>query len=264
LIDRYQAYANSYADILELEFVDRAATAARAGMALDAPALWLADAGIVDAGALCRTWLGHHGIKVHPAATVQQLQRGANDWQVITDQRVLHADTVVLACGSASPLFERWLPFPLDRAAGRLTRVRGNSELSRLKTVVCADAYITPALGNSGEHAIGATWSLGNVTVEAASADAENIVGLKRALGTTTSDCRVTGGMTGVRLLSPDRLPLLGEIDDGLFVNLAHGSRGVTTSWLSGDIVAAMINAEPLPITNRVARAALATRHVRR
>ncbi|MNE97448.1 tRNA 5-methylaminomethyl-2-thiouridine biosynthesis bifunctional protein MnmC [compost metagenome] len=42
---------------------------------------------------------------------------------------------------------------------------------------------------------------------------------------------------------------------DGLYINSGHGSRGLITAPLSGELLAAWLDAEPLPVPRDVAEA---------
>ena len=59
----------------------------------------------------------------------------------------------------------------------------------------------------------------------------------------------------GVRCTSSDRRPLVGEIEAGLWVSTAMGSRGLTFSALAGELIAAHLHDEPLPLDARLAQA---------
>ena len=70
-------------------------------------------------------------------------------------------------------------------------------------------------------------------------------------------------GWAGVRCSVPDRLPVLGPVahaDQGLWVNAAMGSRGLTLALLCGELLAARWHGEPLPIEDSLARALDANR----
>ncbi len=70
---------------------------------------------------------------------------------------------------------------------------------------------------------------------------------------------------TGVRCATPSRLPAVGPINDsgerpqgaGLWVCSGLGSRGLTFAALCGELLAARLHGEPLPITRRLADALL-------
>jgi tRNA 5-methylaminomethyl-2-thiouridine biosynthesis bifunctional protein len=70
---------------------------------------------------------------------------------------------------------------------------------------------------------------------------------------------RAVKAWTGVRCASADRRPLLGELEPGLWVSTAMGSRGMTFSVLCAELLAARLHGEPLPLERRLA-AALDTR----
>jgi tRNA 5-methylaminomethyl-2-thiouridine biosynthesis bifunctional protein len=60
---------------------------------------------------------------------------------------------------------------------------------------------------------------------------------------------------TGVRCASADRRPLVGELEPGLWVSTAMGSRGLTFAALCAELLAARLHAEPLPLPARLAHA---------
>ncbi len=89
-------------------------------------------------------------------------------------------------------------------------------------------------------------------------------------------------GRAAFRCTSPDYLPMVGPLADapafaeayavlakdarqvpdtpcpwldGLYINAAHGSRGVLTAPLSGELLAAWLDDEPLPLPRAVAEA---------
>jgi len=63
----------------------------------------------------------------------------------------------------------------------------------------------------------------------------------------------------GVRCTSPDRLPIAGPVDPhglpGLWACTAMGARGLTLAPLCGELIAARLHGEPLPLDARLARA---------
>lgn len=70
-------------------------------------------------------------------------------------------------------------------------------------------------------------------------------------------------GWAGVRCSVPDRLPVVGPVahaSEGLWVNAAMGSRGLTLALLCGELLAARWHGEPLPIEDSLARALDANR----
>ena len=62
-----------------------------------------------------------------------------------------------------------------------------------------------------------------------------------------------------MRCTAPDRLPIVGRVDPahlpGLWVSTAMGARGLTLALLCGELLAARLQGEPLPIDTRLAKA---------
>jgi tRNA 5-methylaminomethyl-2-thiouridine biosynthesis bifunctional protein len=83
----------------------------------------------------------------------------------------------------------------------------------------------------------------------------------QQVVGTFSS--RAVKAWTGVRCASADRRPLLGELEPGLWVSTAMGSRGLTFAALCGELLAARVHGEPLPLEKRLAQALDALRHAR-
>lgn len=74
-----------------------------------------------------------------------------------------------------------------------------------------------------------------------------------------TAEGPPTHTWAAVRCAAPDRLPIVGPVDaaalPGLWTCTAMGARGLTLSLLCGELLAARLHGEPLPLEARLARA---------
>ncbi|TNF17807.1 MAG: FAD-dependent oxidoreductase, partial [Pseudomonadales bacterium] len=198
------------------------------------------------------------------------------------------APVVVLACAAE---IGRLLPaanLPLKRIRGQISRLPASDASRALRTVVCAEGYVAPP--REGEHTLGASFDFhsddltpsvaehaGNLALlEAISTD------LSQRLGAPALDPATLQGRAAFRCTSPDYLPLVGPLAEqsafaeayavlardarqvpdapcpwlpGLYINSGHGSRGLITAPLSGELIAAWLNGEPLPVPREVAEA---------
>ena len=79
------------------------------------------------------------------------------------------------------------------------------------------------------------------------------------AAGESGGDAPALEHWAAVRCTAPDRLPIVGPVDaqalPGLWVCTAMGARGLTLALLCGELLAARVNAEPLPLDAKLARA---------
>ena len=261
----------------------------RAGIALPSGGLFYPEAGWAHPPALCRLLAQHPNIQLLTHREALSIRREDGEWQAHgADGLLAAAPILVLANATDAATFEPTQHLPLKRIRGQITRVPATPASRALRTVLCAEGYVAPPRGD--EHTVGASFDLHNrqqgVTTE------EHIGNLKRLreisadlaerLETDRLDPASLQGRAAYRCTSPDYLPLVGPLADplafaeryavlardarqvpdapcpwldGLYVNLAHGSRGVVTAPLCGELLAAWLENEPLPLPLAVAEA---------
>ena len=195
---------------------------------------------------------------------------------------------VVLAGAAEVTRFPASSGWPLTRIRGQSTQLVETADSAALKTVVCAEGYVAP--GRLGEHTVGASFDFHNddltTTPEGHQGNLDLLEeispDLVQRLGKGNLDPATLQGWAAFRCTSPDYLPIVGPLAepeafaqayavlgkdarqvpdipcpwlDGLYVNSGHGSRGLITAPLSGELLAAWINNEPLPMPRAVAHA---------
>jgi tRNA 5-methylaminomethyl-2-thiouridine biosynthesis bifunctional protein len=242
--------------------VDRAEAAALAGIDLPAGGLYFPGAGWVHPGGFVRALVAQPRIEVRTGAEVIALDRDSNgEWQAIGTGGVLATAPVVVVAASAEVArFPRMRHLPLHAVRGQITQLAETTASRMLRAVVCGAASITPA--RAGLHTLGATFvhdfadlalheaeHRQNLAELAAMAPA-----LAAALSVGAADPARLPGRAAVRCTSPDRLPLAGELDTGagLCVSTAHGARGLISPPLCGEIIAAVLEGEPAPVSARL------------
>jgi tRNA 5-methylaminomethyl-2-thiouridine biosynthesis bifunctional protein len=104
-------------------------------------------------------------------------------------------------------------------------------------------------------HLVGATHGLADESLEVRRVDhvtnlsnlARYAPQLRHALGDVDPDR--LDGRASVRCSAPGSMPLAGCADEGLYCSLAHGTRGMITAGLVGEVLAAQIcgGLPPLP-----------------
>lgn len=268
-----------------------------AGLPADAPACWHAQAGWVRPARLVQAQLALPGVRWQGRACVARLARtdtagGAPVWQALDAQGNLlaEAELVVLALGPATnALLEHSLG---AQAAWPLQPIRGQVSWD-VHTPASAQAMppfpvnghgnLVPAMPLPGDAA-GPGWVMGSTFErdqtalppspgDQAAAHAANGAKLAQLLprayqglqGFFDAPPRATWG--AVRVASPDRLPVVGPVSDqapGLWALTAMGSRGLTLSLLCGELLAARLHDEPLPLDARLAAALASERLGRR
>ncbi|MDY7561143.1 bifunctional tRNA (5-methylaminomethyl-2-thiouridine)(34)-methyltransferase MnmD/FAD-dependent 5-carboxymethylaminomethyl-2-thiouridine(34) oxidoreductase MnmC [Pseudomonas sp. 10B1] len=272
-----------------LQLLDLPAAQAKAGITLACGGLFFPEGGWVNPPALCRFQAWHPNIQLLTHHDVLELRRDGEQWQAWAGEQMLEQAPVVVLAGAAEvKRFAASAELPLKRIRGQITRLTETPASAALSTVVCAEGYIAP--GRSGEHTLGASFNFKSNDLTPTTADhldnlqllQEISVDLVKRLGADTLPPEDLLGFAGFRCTSPDYLPIVGPLADknafveayavlgkdarqvpdiecpwlaGLYVNSGHGSRGLITAPLSGELLAAWLDNEPLPLPRSVAEA---------
>ncbi|HGM5580254.1 TPA: bifunctional tRNA (5-methylaminomethyl-2-thiouridine)(34)-methyltransferase MnmD/FAD-dependent 5-carboxymethylaminomethyl-2-thiouridine(34) oxidoreductase MnmC [Pseudomonas putida] len=272
-----------------LQCLDREQAEAVAGVALASGGLFYPEGGWVHPPALCRAQLQHPRIRVLTHHQVLELRRVDDLWQAWDGDRLLaSAPLVVLAAAADVCNFAACAELPLKRIRGQITCLPLTERSHTLGTVVCADGYVAPA--RDGEHTLGASFDFHSLDLAPTAGEHASNLGLLEAisadlaqrLDTSALDPAQLQGRAAFRCTSPDYLPIVGPLADpaafnatysmlakdarqvpaiacpwleGLYINSGHGSRGLITAPLSGELIAAWASGEPLPVPRAVAEA---------
>ena len=286
--DRQAQLADAFSPAL-VHWLDQAQAQAKAGVALAHGGLFYPEGGWVHPPALCQFQTLHPNVKVLTHHDVLQLNNVDGQWQALQDDRVLASASVVVLAGAAEvKRFPASSGLPLKRIRGQITQLVETPASSVLKTVVCAEGYVAP--GRLGEHTLGASFDFHNedltTTPEGHQGNLDLLEEISpdfaQRLGDEQLNPHTLQGWAAFRCTSPDYLPIVGPLSDpeqfadayavlrkdarqvpdtecpwldGLYLNSVHGSRGLITAPLSGEILAAWITNEPLPVPRSVAQA---------
>lgn len=272
-----------------LHQLDREQAEAVAGVALASGGLFYPEGGWVHPPALCQAQLNHPRIRLLGHANVIALRKADGLWQAWDGERLLASAPLVVLAGAADVRhFPACAGLPLKRIRGQITRLPATVTSRELRTVVCADGYVAPPRGD--EHTLGASFDFHNEDLAPSVAEHQGNLALlddistdlATRLRTAELDPAQLQGRAAFRCTSPDYLPIVGPVADveafnqayamlaknarqvpdaacpwleGLYVNSGHGSRGLITAPLSGELIAAWVSGEPLPMARAVAEA---------
>ncbi|WP_339524408.1 bifunctional tRNA (5-methylaminomethyl-2-thiouridine)(34)-methyltransferase MnmD/FAD-dependent 5-carboxymethylaminomethyl-2-thiouridine(34) oxidoreductase MnmC [Pseudomonas sp. EA_35y_Pfl2_R111] len=272
-----------------LTTLDKNAAEEKAGITLPTGGLFYPDAGWVHPPALCALLSQQANIQLQLHQEALELRREGDSWQAWNGGQLLaSANVVVLASAAEIKGFSQSAGLPLKRIRGQISRLPATAASRTLSTVVCAEGYVAPA--RQDEHTLGASFDFNSDDLTLNSADhASNLQLLEEispelsgALNAAALDPEQLQGRAAFRCTSPDYLPIVGPLADsaafaeaysvlskdarqvpqtlcpwldGLYINSGHGSRGLITAPLSGELIAAWLNNEPLPVPADVAQA---------
>lgn len=228
---------------------------------------------------------------------IENLNQQEDSWQLhcksIHGESIEEFSHVIIACANKS---QHLLPdsyLPTKSIRGQLTYLPSddNNPTSKLKTVLCGKGYIAPA--NNGNLCLGASYNIKDDEPNMRLVDhqknfdylddfGEEFKALHQTLNQKNAD--QYPGRTGFRCTTPDYLPMAGPLLDepkfdteftairknlarypgksanflnNLYLNIGHGSRGLTSAPLCAELVASYICGENFPVAKDHAEALL-------
>ncbi len=197
-----------------------------------------------------------------------------NRWQVITNHAtletdILEADIVVICNANHIKQFAQCASAAITPVRGQLNWFKSSPHSEKIKRIICSDHHISPAV--DGWHYVGSTYAPNDANAEISSADTQkNLNALQKMLPTIQVDIASVQARVGWRSQTLDYMPLAGQFLDeqqlqqypprynalpenlpwlnGLYINAGHGSKGMITAPLCGEIIACLATKNTLPI----------------
>jgi tRNA 5-methylaminomethyl-2-thiouridine biosynthesis bifunctional protein len=267
-----------------VEFVSAEKASQLAGILLTQSGLFFPQAGWIDPRKLCAHLVDHPNIQVEYNFHVNQLNQAENNWQAESaTSGTQSAPVVIIASAKDAVNFEQANHLPIKSIRGQITFIVENAVKASLKTVVCAEGYISPA--QDGVFCTGATFNLKDTETATRTSDHQtNLDNLCEHLPVFEMEANAAelAGRVAFRCSLPDYLPCVGAlpvvdklVEDfaplrknaragittggsywhGLYINIGHGARGLAYTPLCAELLAAQINNESIPIPRELVNA---------
>lgn len=217
------------------------------------------EGGSINPRAMCQAML--EGAETRYGITVEGFEQIDGRWHLHTDQEDIIADKVVLATGAGlKNLTRTWLDplLNLQVTAGRVSHLP-SSVFPDLQSALSFGGYL--ARSHDGAVALGASFDRDidddidpyQETVMTSDDHANNLGLLPEALRGEVPALSAWEGRVSYRLAAEDRQPIAGEVQDGLFILAALGSRGMVTGPLLGEYITSLLTGVPSPLDRDMA-----------
>ncbi|CAH1385222.1 tRNA (mnm(5)s(2)U34)-methyltransferase / FAD-dependent cmnm(5)s(2)U34 oxidoreductase [Candidatus Nitrotoga sp. M5] len=249
-----------------LRRVDVAEASQLAGIELAHGGLWFPAGGWLVPPQMCAALARDSCIVQRTGYRAESLTAVGTGWRVEgKDERQQtwseEAQVVVVCTGYQVKSFAPLSHLPLTPVRGQITLLPVSSHSENLQTIVSASGYLTPSAGEL--HVLGATHDFNDDAVDLRVSDhAGNLSKLEdispalaKTMNMDSLDVEKLNGRASVRSSVPGAIPLVGELLPGLYTSLGHGTRGLVTAGLSGELIAAMACEQLLPLPLSVVNA---------
>lgn len=247
-----------------------------AGINLNYGGLYLPQSGWINPLALCEALINNRLISCTLSTQAISIKRAISHWEVMLPDQSLDADIVVICNANDINAFEQSRNIPITPVRGQINLFPANALSQQIKTVICSDHYLSPAI--NGVNCIGTSYAPNDLNPAISSSDTlSNFNALKKISPSILSSVDITKVTARVawRSATKDYLPLAGQLLDeallrksppryndnvnslpwleGLYVNAGHGSKGMITAPICGELIANMVSREPLMIDKKIA-----------
>ena len=242
-----------------------------AGTTTEHSALLFPQAGWASPPKLINTLLQHDNIHCHFNHAIEALERVGNQW-LLNGERY---SSVIVCSAYETTLLKGLAKLDLKPIRGQ-TSWCSAEQAPNLKTVVCGEGYISPAL--NGEYCFGASFKVNDTSQDLKQDEHQhNLDLLQRALPKLFEavHTKELSGRASQRAGTRDYLPMVGALCDierlveqyqrlsvdastefsdtapwldGLYVSLGHGSKGLITCPIAAEVIAAQITNQPYPL----------------
>lgn len=251
-------------------WLSQAQGAALLGMPVSNGGYLFEQAGWLNPPSLCRRLLAvaraQAPVRQHFGRTVSALSRDGEGWQAIDAHGVAiaSAPVVILAAGAQAGALPPSAGLPLQAVRGQVTHLAA-ADFPVLPVAMCGDGYLTRAY--QGQLCIGASYDRDQDPAMWPASHAENLQRLHNMLPQIGQHVdlppadELAAGRVGFRCIAPDRLPLAGPLapgdaaSAGLYSLLGYASRGLIWAPLMAELLASMLEREPLPLPRELVAA---------
>ena len=260
-----------------------------AGIPISQSALYWPQGVWLNPPALVHALLDHPLITLHTHTPLLSATHNGHGWQARTPAGLFHGSHIVYCTGAHSPQMADFniaaLPWRLIR--GQTSLAAASPQSAKLRCALSAASYISPAW--QGLHCYGATflpqqrtsdWQMADETANRAELAKlhPHLAADLLSDGLSLAD-NIPKGHAALRCDSPDHLPIAGPLGHiaamqqayerlaldknyrlntpcpylpDAYINSAHGSRGLATSPICAQSIAATILGLPDPLSQRI------------
>ena len=240
----------------------------------------LLGGGYIRPGHWCAHLLQHPNISLQPATLVaiDTQQPGSALLQQDNQHHWHRADVIVLCNAAHARQLDGLENLPLKVIRGQVSYVAATADSQRWQQAHCHGGYFAPAL--DGLHCVGATFDLHHPERGVTDDDnAANLAQLGEHMPEALQDlggdhAKVIDQRVAQRCQSIDFLPLCGPLSHirdnkvetvpGVYLNLAHGSRGITGTPLCAELLADQLSGSPRAVEKDIENALDPGRFLRR
>ena len=243
---------------------------------------WFANAGWIKPAALVQACLNQKGVTWRGNCDVQSLSQQGKSWQVVGSDGQVFAEAAMVVVAASnhsaallSTISSSVAPTPKVPKLS-LQAIRGQVTFGHLQDLHPSSRSSFPINGNGSYIETNDAWLVAasydrvNLSLNANITDqVENFERLDSLVPEIAAQLKpsftkgAVSNWVGIRCASSDRLPIVGEVAQGLWVLTALASRGLTFAPLCAQLLTAQLQDEKPPLSPRLVKALNVKRYLK-
>ena len=250
---------------------------------LSAGGLYFPDGGFVETAKLCNFYLATKGISKNYNSPVKSLKYSDGKWTLYSagQNEIAQSKIVIIANSHCLTQFDQTDFLPISISHGYSNWLEAKNKSYESTHVICGNKTIfPPTTSRENGYLVSATYEKSLTKLSKLKAAKENVSGANQAFTNQYFLLnQKSGAEIGTRCGTPDRIPYIGRVpnyaytkkelvhlrrdakadfkiaDDcflpNLYISAGHGSNGLSTSSFGAEILASLINGDPVPASKR-------------
>ncbi len=261
----------------QFQFLNQDEASEIAGIPLKNAALYIPQAGWLKPQALCEALCSTAPISIVTTTEALEIEKVAENWHVFNDKNLeLEANIVVICTANDIKQFSQCQSAEITPVRGQINLFTQNKMSENIKAMICSNHYLSPAV--AGWHVIGTSYAPNDMNPNISETDTRENLNALRAISPEIYqhiDLNSVQSRVAWRSQTLDYMPLAGQLIneeilrdnpprynanpadlpwlDGLYVNAGHGSKGMITTPICGELIASLATNSDLPIEPKLA-----------
>lgn len=256
-----------------VQILSAKAASEMAGITLKSGGLYFPQSGWLKPQALCEALCNHILIKKFTSTNALTIEKISSQWLV---NNTFAAENVVICNANDIKQFQQCNSAEITPVRGQVNFFAESAQSQNLKTIICSDHFISPAV--DGWHSFGTSYAANDMNAEVSAQDTANNLAALRKISPELLhqvDAKTIQARVAWRSQTLDYMPLAGQLLDekllrenpprynaapeslpwlqGLYVNAGHGSKGMITAPLCGELLANLMTKTAFPMHAKLA-----------
>ena len=197
---------------------------------------------VVSPSELCKLLIKKSSAKVIEQSKVLGYTRKNNEFEIITSYKTYNSANVVICNAFESLVFPECAFYSIKKVRGQIVSFQPQNDLARVKVPLGYNGYFLPSRSPS-KSVLGTTYDYSFLSTNACPDRNQKMLDnlYKWIPNCGEQKLSIEDTRVSFRTVSKDKLPIAGRISQGVYISIAHGSRGLHSASVCAQYITNLI-----------------------